>query len=89
MTPTELQKILQSDEKLSLSKIKEIIWQLKTDCFGKIYELKDKQNTAVKTNEWIVDDINNTLNPYLAERFYQGETNAFYICLDLLEKVGE
>lgn len=75
MIPAELQKILQSNEKLSVKQVKEIIWQLQQDCFQKKYEL-------------IQDDL--TPKEYIAEqRFYDGETNAFYICLDLMEKVGE
>lgn len=62
MTTDELQEILQSREKLSLDRVKEIIYQLKNDC--------------VQYHE----------DSYKAG-FYNGESNAFYICLDLLEKV--
>lgn len=63
MTDGELQKILQSDEQLSLAKVKQIIYELKNDVIGKIAE-----------------------NKYEAG-FNNGQVNAFYICLDLLEKV--
>lgn len=75
MTPAELQKILRSDEKLTVKQVKEIIWELKQDCFDKTYEMYGKGKLI---GELIVD-----------QKYYQGETNAFYICLDLLEKVEE
>lgn len=75
MTPAELQKILRSDEKLTVKQVKEIIWELKQDCFDKIYEMYGKGKLI---GELIVD-----------QKYYQGESNAFYICLDLLEKVEE
>lgn len=62
MTTEELQKILQSDEQLSLNEVKQIIYELKNDC--------------VQYNE-----------DQFKAGFYNGELNAFYICLDLLEKV--
>ena len=36
MKPSELQKILQSENKLTLAEIKEIIHQLQQDCFWEI-----------------------------------------------------
>ena len=91
MTPAELQKILRSDEKLTVKQVKEIIWQLKNDCFGKVSELKNKQREreVINLGEWGVEHIENSLTPYLEEKFYYGEANAFYICLDLLEKVDK
>ena len=91
MTPAELQKILQSEDKLTVKQVKEIIWQLKNDCFVKVSELKNKQREreVINLGEWGVEHIESSLNPYLEEKFYYGETNAFYICLDLLEKVEE
>lgn len=62
MTTEELQKILQSDEQLSLNEVKQIIYELKNDC--------------VQYNE-----------DQFKAGFYNGELNAFYLCLDLLEKV--
>ena len=70
MTPNELQAILQSNKKLTLKEVQEIIWNLKNDCALKTYEdeiIKDKRKTG----------------------FYNGEVNAFYICLDLLAKVEQ
>ena len=75
MTPAELQKILQSDEKLSVEQVKEIIWQLKNDCLEQQNKLFDK---VLEKNKFNRD-----------YGFYDGETNAFYICLDLLAKVGD
>lgn len=75
MTPAELQKMLQSEDKLTVKQVKEIIWQLKNDCLEQQNKLFDKEMDKIKFNR--------------DYRFYDGETNAFYICLDLLEKVGE
>lgn len=75
MTPAELQKILQSDEKLTVKQVKEIIWQLKSDCLEFQNKLFDKELEKNRYNR--------------EYGFYDGESNAFYICLDLLEKVEE
>ena len=64
MSTKELQTILQSNNSLTLSEIKEIIYQLKNDC---IRVTKSDYETG----------------------FYDGEVNAFYICLDLLDKMEE
>ena len=89
MTPAELQKILQGDEKLTVKQVKEIIWQLKEDCYKEIYKLKEEQK-AIKIEECGMDGKTDfSFVSYFREKFYNGETNAFYICLDLLEKVGE
>ena len=95
MTPAELQKILQSDEKLSVEQVKEIIWQLKEDCYKEVYKLKKEQEEAesIKLEEWGMDEkMDFSVSSYSREKFYYGEANAFYICLDLLDllkKVGE
>ena len=73
MTPAELQKILRSDEKLTVKQVKEIIWELKNDVSYKPYIDK---NASLNYQEF-------------QKNFYNGEANAFYICLDLLEKVEE
>ena len=75
MTPSELQKILRSDEKLTVKQVKEIIWQLKSDCLEFQNKLFDKELEKNRYNR--------------EYGFYDGEANAFYICLDLLEKVGD
>lgn len=63
MTTEKLQQILQSDKELTLSEVKEIIYELKNDC---VMFKEDRYEAG----------------------FYNGEQNAFYICLDLLEKVN-
>lgn len=73
MTPAELQKILRSDERLTVKQVKEIIWELKNDVSYKPYIDK---NASEKYKDY-------------QRNFYDGEANAFYICLDLLEKVEE
>ena len=92
MTPAELQKILQSDEKLTVKHVKEIIWQLKNDCFEQInkWTKEKKERETIDVNKWNAEEyLNFAVLPYFEERFYNGEANAFYICLDLLEKVEE
>ena len=89
MTPAELQKILQSDEKLTVKQVKEIIWRLKEDCYKEIYKLKEEQK-AINIEECGMDGkMDFSFTSYFSEKFYNGETNAFYICLDLLSKIDD
>ena len=66
MTTQQLQAYLQSEESLTLGKVKDIIYECNNDIAG--------------------IDIDVQANPYTAG-YYAGESNAFYICLDLLDKV--
>lgn len=68
MTAQQLQTYLQSEKPLTLSKVKDIIYECKNDIAG--------------------IDIDVQANPYTAG-YYAGESNAFYICLDLLDKVED
>lgn len=68
MTGQQLQAYLQSEKPLTLSKVKDIIYECKNDIAG------------------IGIDVQ--ANPYTAG-YYAGESNAFYICLDLLDKVED
>ena len=68
MTAQQLQAYLQSEKPLTLSKVKDIIYECKNDIAG------------------IGIDVQ--ANPYTAG-YYAGESNAFYICLDLLDKVED
>ena len=68
MTGRQLQAYLQSEKPLTLSKVKDIIYECKNDIAG------------------IGIDVQ--ANPYTAG-YYAGESNAFYICLDLLDKVED
>ena len=68
MTAQQLQAYLQSEKPLTLSKVKDIIYECKNDIAG------------------IGIDVH--ANPYTAG-YYAGESNAFYICLDLLDKVED
>ena len=71
MTTAELHKILDDENrKLTTDELKEVVYQLKQDCFDEVLKADGK------------DDI------YLLG-FYNGETNAFQICLDLLEHLKE
>lgn len=90
MIPAELQKILQSDDKLTVKQVKEIIWQLKNDCFEEVSKNKNRaiENRKLKYTG-VVDNCFENVYLKMEEKYYQGETNAFYICLDLLEKVEE
>lgn len=86
MTPAELQKILQSDEKLSVKQVKEIIYQLQQDSAWQICKLsKSIDIDATKS----MNDCVSKIEPLMYGKFYEGGSNAFYICLDLLEKVEE
>jgi hypothetical protein len=77
----KLQEVLSSKEQLPLQDLKQLLFDLKTDCrdksdeqFNALYELKNTLNT----NEKIIglrEEI----------RYYDGEVNAFQITLDLLE----
>ena len=68
MTTQQLQAYLQSEESLTLGKVKDIIYECNNDIAG--------------------IDIDVQANPYTAG-YYAGESNAFYICLDLLDKVED
>lgn len=71
MTPYELRAILDSDKKITINELCEIIYELKQDCINESHRLT-------------MENIENC-----DIRFYDGEVNAFYICLDLLDKVKE
>ena len=87
MTANELRKILESDNKLTIKEVKNIIHELQQDCFWKICELTGQEFTFKETDS--VNDCIDATKPLMERQFYQGETNAFYLCLDLLDKVGE
>ncbi len=67
MEASELQSILNSDKKLTVKEVQNILYELKQDCFNEIYKGLNKDK----------------------EQWYYGETNAFFICLDLLGKVEQ
>lgn len=87
MTANELREILQSDNKLTIKEVKNIIHELQQDCFWKICELTGEEFTFKGTDS--VNDCIEATRPLMERQFYQGETNAFYLCLDLLDKVGD
>ena len=69
MTTAELHEILDDENrKLTADELKEVICQLKQDCWDEYY----KENAKENANNFKMAN-------------YQGEINAFYICLDLLE----
>lgn len=80
MTFTDLHKILDDENhKLSLDELKQVIYELKQDCFGETNKLRnDRINDTVEKDDFIYKN-----------GFYNGEQNAFQIALDLLEHLGE
>lgn len=90
MTPAELEKILQSDEKLTVKQVKEIILQLESDCLEEVIKNKNRAIENIKLKyTGVVDNCFENVYLKMEKKYYQGEAYAFYICLDLLEKVGE
>lgn len=75
MTFTDLHKILDDENrKLSLDELKQVIYELKQDCFEEQATLLDTFSTNWSDPKYI--------DKYA---FYKGEHNAFQIALDLLE----
>ena len=76
MTFEQLHEIL-DDEKRKVSKeeLAQIIYELKQDCLNEVYCIDQGYYSP------------NTANAY--EHFYMGKSNAFQICLDLIEHLGE
>ena len=76
MSYDDLHKILgDENKKLSLDELKQVIYELKQDCFtefGKALETKTQNRQEIRNIG-----------------FYDGEQNAFQIVLDLLEHFGE
>lgn len=73
MTTADLHKILDDENrKLSLDELKQVIYELKQDCVDKYCE-------AFDTGDFSSHEIARKMN------FYNGEQNAFQVCLDLLE----
>ena len=67
MTTAELHEILDDENrKLTADELKEVVYQLKQDCFNEQHKYIMSKNVE-------------------KEKYYAGEVNAFYICLDLLE----
>lgn len=76
MTTTDLHKILDDENrKLSLDELKQVIYEMKQDAFNEYAKLLEHKTQDRKQ----IKDMG----------FYYGEVNAFYICLDLLEHLGE
>ena len=72
MTTAELHKILDDENrKLSLAELKQVIYEMKQDAFNEF-------GKALETKTQNRQAIRNI-------GFYDGEQNAFQICLDLLE----
>lgn len=65
METNELQEILQSNERLTIDYLLQIIYELKQDAS------REKHSKEIGEMSYY---------------FYEGEVNAFCICLDLLEK---
>lgn len=92
MNAEELREILESDDKLTIKEVQEIIHKLNQDCSWRICEVARREFSTSDSIDYANDYINDCLDTIRAEnerQFYQGEVNAFYICLDLLNKVGD
>ena len=88
MKPIELQAILRNPKKLSLKKIKHIIYELKKDCYDEIYKLQNENPpNLIKIEQDGMTSIRATLQNVGREEFLTGAADAFYICLDLLDKL--
>lgn len=76
MTFSELHEILDNEQrKLSPAELRQVIYELKQDCFE-------------QTNKLLIETANGEIEreDYLHKNgFYNGEQNAFQIVLDLLE----
>lgn len=76
MTFKQLHEILDNeDRKLSLFELEQVIYELKQDCINETYKLFCLyQEKEIKREDYINKNS-----------FYNGESNAFQIALDLLE----
>lgn len=86
MTPAELQKILQSDEKLTVKQVKEIMRELMKETIGKGLDLQKNRCRQMSNN---INDLTIQIQPLFEEKFCEGQIRSLCICLDLLEKVEE
>lgn len=86
MTPAELQKILQSDEKLTVKQVEEIMRELMKETIGKGLDLQKYKCIQISNN---INDLAIQIQPLFEEKFCEGQIKSLGICLDLLEKVGE
>lgn len=86
MTPAELQKILQSDEKLTVKQVKEIMRELMKETISKGLDLQKYRCTQMSNN---INDLAIQIQPLFEEKFYEGQIRSLGICLDLLEKVED
>lgn len=76
MTTVYLHEILDNENrKLTLAELKQVIYELKQDAFNEFSKTLDKKSLDRQ-------QIRNL-------GFYDGEQNAFQVCLDLLEHLGE
>ena len=77
MTKSELFAILDNeDKKYTLSELQNIIYELETDCMKFGWETQTKVFKDIKSE-------------YYNKGYYNGEQNAFHLCLRLLEHLDE
>lgn len=86
MTPAELQKILISDEKLTVKQVKEIMRELMKETISKGLDLQKYKCIQMSNN---INDLAIQIQPLFEEKFCEGQIKSMGICLDLLEKVEE
>ena len=86
MASVELQKILQSEDKLTVKQVKEIMRALMKETIGKGLDLQKYKCIQMSNN---INELAIQIQPLFEEKFCEGQIRSLGICLDLLEKVGE
>ncbi len=80
MTIDEIYEILDNEDRtISLSELKQALYELKNDCTREGQKHLDAALDADKTD---LDTIRKEFENY---KYYMGESNAFQICLDLIQ----
>ena len=86
MTLEELQKILKSDDELSVKQIKEIICELMKEAISESLDIQKYKCIQMSNN---INELAIQIQPLFEEKFYEGQIKSLGVCLDLLEKVEE
>lgn len=82
MTVEQLHDILDDENrKLTVDELKQIVYRLKLDAAGEFNKEFDAAQESLT--------LYTTHKHEKLMQFYSGETNAFQICLDLLEHIGD
>ena len=86
MASVELQKILKSDEKLTVKQVKEIMRELMKETISKGLDLQKYKCIQMSNN---INELAIQIQPLFEEKFCEGQIKSLGICLDLIEKVEE